>query len=138
MALTTAAGDDPFLRSITILPVADIEQSAAWYEHALGFETTYLHEGEGESEPTNYAILRRGRLVVHLILDEPLEHGSWTQVGTGKLYLIVRNVDELFEEVRSKGVEIARELHIENWGARAFGLRDPSGNVIGIEQGQDA
>ena len=65
MALT-AAGDDPFLRSITILPVADIEQSAAWYEHAIGTKTTYLHKGEDESEPTNYAILRRGRLVVHL------------------------------------------------------------------------
>ena len=32
-------GRQQFLRTITVLPVGDIEQSVAWYRRALGFET---------------------------------------------------------------------------------------------------
>ena len=45
-----------FLRTIAVLPVSSIEQSAAWYERALGFQTVYLHESEHDDEPTNYAV----------------------------------------------------------------------------------
>jgi uncharacterized glyoxalase superfamily protein PhnB len=36
--------------------------------------------------------------------------------------------------VRSRGVDIARGIETEIWGARAFNLVDPSGNSIHIEQ----
>jgi uncharacterized glyoxalase superfamily protein PhnB len=125
-----------FLRTILVLPVADIEKSTEWYKHALGFKTVYLHEGDHEDEATNYAILERDNAQVHLILDEPPHDLAWTKAGTGYLYLIVRNVDEVFDEVKSRGVEITRGLQTENWGARGFNLLDPSGNAIHIEQGE--
>jgi len=54
----------------------------------------------------------------------------------GHLHFVVRDVDVLFEAVISRGVEIARGLETENWGARGFNLLDPSGNSIHIEQGE--
>ena len=124
-----------FLRTVTVLPVSDIVQSAAWYRLALGFETVYLHEGVDPGEVTNYAVLRRDDLFVHLILDEPPPcRQEWTVAGRGYLYLIVRDVDAVFEEVRLRGVSIARGLETENWGARGFNLTDPSGSAILVEQ----
>jgi uncharacterized glyoxalase superfamily protein PhnB len=126
---------EQFLETIVVLPVSNIEESTAWYREVLAFETVYLHEGDEEGEATNYAILRREGAVVHLILDEgPADQNAWTKAGTGYLYLIVRNVDEVWAEVQSRGVRILRDLQTENWGARAFNLADPSGNVIHVEQ----
>jgi uncharacterized glyoxalase superfamily protein PhnB len=101
----------------------------------LGLETLYLHEGDDASEPVNYAVLRRGLFYVHLILDEPSHNlPAWTRAGVGHLYLMVRDADAVFAEVRSRGVDIARGIETEIWGARAFNLVDPSGNSIHIEQ----
>ena len=126
---------EQFLGTIVVLPVGNIEESTAWYREMLAFETVYLHVGEDDGEATNYAILRRESAVVQFILDEspPLEH-AWTKAGSGYLYLLVRNVDEVLGEVQSRGVQVARDLQRENWGAMAFNLTDPSGNVIHIEQ----
>lgn len=126
---------DPFVRTITVLPVADIAAACGWYERALGFATVYLHEGSDETEATNYAVLRRGNLDIHLILDEPPPHRTaWTVAGTGYLYLMVRDLDAVYAEVQASGIPITRGPAIENWGARGFNLTDPSGNAIHVEQ----
>ena len=125
------------LRTTTVLPVSEIRQSTEWYEASLGLETVYLHESEHEGEETNYAVMVRDGVQVHLILDEPPPHNApWTKAGTGYLSLKVRDVDAMFDEVRSRDVEITRGLQTENWGARGFNLTDPSGNAIHIEQEQ--
>lgn len=124
-----------FLRTISVLPVADIQEAIDWYQRAMGFEAVYLHEGEHPGEATSYAILRREGLEVHLILDEDeLDFASWSKAGSGYLYLKVRGVDAVFSEVRGRGAQIARGLRTENWGARGFNLRDPSGNAIHVEE----
>ena len=134
--MTSEVAKDQFLRTILVLPVSNIEESVEWYHSVLGFETQYVHEGDNDSEATNYAILRRENAEVHLILDEPLPYQqAWTKAGSGYLYLIVRNVDAVHHEIKSRGVEIARGLQTENWGALGFNLTDPSGNAIHIEEG---
>jgi catechol 2,3-dioxygenase-like lactoylglutathione lyase family enzyme len=127
--------DVQFLRTTIVLPVADIYDTTAWYKRALGFETRYIHGSgrRGESEDfANYAIMTRDAVGVHFILDEggPV----WTRSGTGYLYLLVRDVDTVHADVKSRGIPIARELQHENWPARGFNLKDPSGNEIHIEQ----
>lgn len=122
------------LRTVTVLPVNDISNAAAWYKSALDFETVYLHEGQEEGETTNYAVLEREGLQVHLVLDEPPPHDlPWTKSGTGFLYLIVKDIDAMLREVESRGVQLARGLKTEDWGARGFYMHDPCGNTIHIE-----
>lgn len=135
MEETLRVTERQLLRSITVLPVTDIIGAARWYEGSLGLQTTYLHEGATADEVTNYAVMSRDGLEVHLILDELSdEHGPWTRAGTGYLYLKVRDVEVLYEEVRSRGVTVARALQTENWGSRGFNLADPDGNTVHVEQ----
>ena len=123
------------IRTITVLPVNNIARACDWYEKALGMKTDYLHEGQEEGEETNYAIVVRDGVDIHLILDEPPPYDApWTKAGTGYLFLKVSDIDVMFREVESSGVEITRGLQTENWGARAFNLTDPSGNAIHVEQ----
>ena len=122
------------LRTITVLPVRDIVVACAWYERALGLRTIYLHEGASEEEPTNYAVMIQDDVQIHLILDEPPPYsGTWTQAGTGYLYLRVRNVVSLHTEILERGIVLERPIEEASWGAVGFELRDPDGNLIRIE-----
>ncbi len=135
MGSVHAHDEDSILQAITVLPVRDILESTNWYARALGLNTRYLHEGDDADEAVNYAILGRGGFRVHLILDEPgIEQSAWMRAGCGYLYLLVRDLDALFSEVRGSGVTIARSIETELWGARTFNLVDPSGNSIHIEE----
>lgn len=113
-----------------MLPVSDMRQARAWYARALDFETVYLHDDPQDDPEGNYAILRRDTAEVHLILDEPPREHPWTTAGTGYLFLLVRGVDAIYEQVASRGIAIQRGIERESWGAWAFQLTDPSGNLI--------
>src|SRR5688572_16126706 len=122
-----------FISAQLVLPVRHMPESCAWYTRALDFETVFLNTDPEDDPEGNYAILRRDTAELHLILDElPLgetrEH-PWTTAGTGYLFLIVRGVDEVYAQVQSRGIALARPMETEAWGARAFRLTDPSGNL---------
>jgi catechol 2,3-dioxygenase-like lactoylglutathione lyase family enzyme len=44
------------------------------------------------------------------------------------------NLDETFEKVRDAGAEIVQEPTEQPWGTRDFAVRDPSGNLVRIDQ----
>jgi catechol 2,3-dioxygenase-like lactoylglutathione lyase family enzyme len=44
------------------------------------------------------------------------------------------DLDSTFENVRDAGAEIVQEPTEQPWGTRDFALRDPSGNLIRIDQ----
>jgi uncharacterized glyoxalase superfamily protein PhnB len=44
------------------------------------------------------------------------------------------DLDAAFEKVRSAGAEIVQEPAEQFWGTRDFALRDPSGNMVRIDQ----
>ena len=119
-----------YVKAQLVLPVDDMKRARAWYADALGFETVYLHDDPVEDPEGNYAILRRDGAEVHLLLDEPPRDHPWATAGTGYLFLIVRGVDAVFERVRATGVTVRTGIERMNWGARAFELTDPSGNLI--------
>jgi len=123
-----------FLYTTIILPVSDIYETIAWYERALGLQTRYIHGSGRRGEAEDFATMSRDSVEVHFILDEggPV----WTRSGTGYLCLTVRDVDLEYSEVKSRGISVLRELQKQNWGTRAFSLRDPSGNEVLIQQQQ--
>lgn len=123
------------LRTVTVLPVTNIALGCEWLEQVLGFETAYLHEGAHEDEETNYAVLVRDDIQVHLILDEPQPYAdTWAQAGTGYLYAQVTDVESLLRQVREASAELTSDLDMAPWGAKGFELRDPDGNLIRIEE----
>ena len=44
------------------------------------------------------------------------------------------DLDATFERVRSSGAEIVQEPTEQPWGTRDFAVRDPSGNLVRIDQ----
>ena len=44
------------------------------------------------------------------------------------------DLDGTFEEVRGAGAEIVQEPTEQPWGTRDFAVRDPSGNLVRIDQ----
>jgi catechol 2,3-dioxygenase-like lactoylglutathione lyase family enzyme len=44
------------------------------------------------------------------------------------------DVDKTFEQVREAGAEIVQEPTDQFWGTRDFAVRDPSGNMVRIDQ----
>ncbi len=44
------------------------------------------------------------------------------------------DLDAAFEKVRASGAEIVQEPTEQPWGPRDFAVRDPSGNLVRIEQ----
>ncbi len=47
--------------------------------------------------------------------------------GTGSLYIVVDNPDELYDRAVAKGATITREMREEDYGSRGFTCRDPEG-----------
>jgi catechol 2,3-dioxygenase-like lactoylglutathione lyase family enzyme len=44
------------------------------------------------------------------------------------------DLDAVFEQVRDSGAEIVQEPADQPWGTRDFAVRDPSGNLVRIDQ----
>jgi len=75
--------------------------------------TNYVNGGPGDSDALS-ALLAKGALNgVHFHAD---------------------NVDDTFEKVRDAGAEIVQEPTDQFWGTRDFAVRDPSGNLVRIDQ----
>lgn len=124
-----------FCLTIPVMPVRDIDASCEWYADILELRVRYKHEGERGEEPTNYAVLERDGVQIHLILDEPPPFAdSWTAAGSGYLYLQVRDIEKLCQRVQAKDVRLTQPLAQSSWGANGFEFRDPDGNLIRIEQ----
>lgn len=119
----------PSDQAIPILVSRDIYKSIDFYQK-LGFERTYPVDSG-----TNYAILYRGSLEIHLtFFPEIVPSESYLAC-----YLRVAHVDELFQEFESLGLPvegIPRIGSLENkpWGMREFYIVDPDGNLLKIGQ----
>ena len=92
----------------------------------VGFEKTAVYED--------------GDLVAHAQLDWPegggimmgsyKPEGEWSrEPGTFGAYVVTDRVDELYEQVRSAGARITREVADQDYGNREFSIADPEGNL---------
>ena len=118
----------PFLKGvIPILLVRDVEVSATFFREKLGFETDFLH-----GSPPFYGAVSRDDVCLHLRF---VHHPFFAQAAAQEKSLIVAsievsNVQGLFEEFKTRGVEFAQRLRKQAWGGTDFQVRDPDGNVI--------
>jgi catechol 2,3-dioxygenase-like lactoylglutathione lyase family enzyme len=108
--------------------VRDLRRSVAFYGD-LGFETVYENErgvtvARGEAKLFLFETGVSGQAPsreLGLFCNPPgLDHVSF----------LVDDVDALHAELVGRGIEPAGEPSDQDWGARAFGLRDPDGNNL--------
>lgn len=98
-----------------VFSVIDVDRAVRHYQR-LGFTTEYHDE--------TYAFAHRGELTIHLTQDDdPTNH------RTGVLYVHVDDAQQLADDWRKAGVEVAGPQDYD-YGKREGSHVDPDGNVI--------
>lgn len=105
-----------------VLSVQDLERSVAFYVDKLGFESNWSGEGW-------HFVQRNGCLL--MLGASPDKVSAW-DISTHSYfaYLIVDQVDDLYSEFKTNGVEIIMDIASRPWGMREFGIRTIDGHRI--------
>jgi catechol 2,3-dioxygenase-like lactoylglutathione lyase family enzyme len=125
----------------TFLTVHDKDIALTFYRDALGLELV----GDVEKGGSFWATLSLpDQPGVNIVLSDP--YGGRSQedgdavaklMAKGALTGVsfaVSNLDEAFEKVRASGADVMQEPMDQPWGARDCAFRDPSGNMVRINQ----
>jgi catechol 2,3-dioxygenase-like lactoylglutathione lyase family enzyme len=124
----------------TFISVQDPEAALGFYRDALGLEVR-LDVSNGEFR---WITVGAPGQDVGIVLSQP--HGGRSQpegdallalVTKGALQAAIFRTDDLdatFEKVRAWGAEVLEEPTDQPWGVRDCALRDPSGNLVRIQQ----
>jgi uncharacterized glyoxalase superfamily protein PhnB len=119
-----------FMQIAPVYPVDDVEASIEWYQEVLGFQVVYVNRDPEDDDPTNYAVIRRDQVTLHLVRRAEAQEGF---TGRADAQFSIRgDIDALFESLGSHGVNILQPLRDTPWGCRDFIIADPSGNKIWI------
>ncbi|MFD9947334.1 VOC family protein [Nonomuraea sp. NPDC059023] len=121
--------------------VNDVDEALAFYRDALAFEVRNDVASGGFRWVTLGTPSQAG---TEIVLSEP--HAGRSQADgdaiqelltKGVMPMIVLRTDDLdktFENARASGAEILQEPIEQPWGPRDCALRDPSGNLVRIQQ----
>lgn len=121
--------------------VTDPDEALRFYRDLLGLEVR-MDVPKGEYRWITVGSPQQPEL--NIVLSNYLE-GSSSDMDTMRALLAKgslnavhfssKDLDALFEKLREAGVEVLDEPTDQPWGVRDCAVRDPSGNVIRIDQG---
>jgi catechol 2,3-dioxygenase-like lactoylglutathione lyase family enzyme len=120
--------------------VHDPEQALGFYRDALGLELRNdVAKGDfrwitlGAASQPDVAIV-----ITNYLNGSPADQDALAGlVAKGALngvHFHAEDLDATFEQVRAAGAEIVEEPTEQPWGARDFAVRDPSGNLVRVDQ----
>ena len=99
-----------------VLPCKDVNESIEFYKNKLGFDKTWVHQGF-------YGGAYNGNSEFHF-------YKSQGEIHPIMVYCFVENADEVFEFVKSNGIETTNEPCDQVYGLRDFNIKDIDGNTI--------
>ena len=105
--------------------VDDLPASIAYYCDRLGFKEDFSYE-------SFYASVSRDGFSIHLKCAPKTlaDRANRRQNEHLDVYLGVRGIDALFEELKSKGATITRSLEVRPWSCKDFYVEDPDGYIL--------
>jgi len=125
-------GEAPHKHFYGIVPVFLVDEvvpTVEYYRDVLGFEADYVY-----GDPPHYGSVSRGNAILNFTLSDP--RGRRNSVlcagpGTGvDAYVVVSDVDDIFEEVRDRGALIRTSPASHEYGMREFKIEDCNGYII--------
>jgi hypothetical protein len=128
----TSETSGKLLRSAPYFPVANVEQSVAFYEQTLGFRCEY-----SAGSPLQFAICSRDGLAIMLrrVSAPELIVPSEMQGGTWDAFFWASDAEALYAEFNAKSADIVYGPVIqEAYQMREFAVRDCDGHVLGFGQ----
>jgi lactoylglutathione lyase len=118
-----------------VLPVRDVEKSAAFYRDKLGFtlmninaENAFLRIGEkGAKGSIDLALLSMNKVAEQITPEQvrPAEES----IHRTFFAVFLDNVDREYEELTKKGVHFVKPPTTQPWGQRIAYFEDPEGNL---------
>lgn len=123
------------------ITVNDVDESLGFYRDALGLE---LRNDVASGDFRWVTLGSATQPDLEIVLSEP--HAGRSQsdgdalqelLVKGMLPMTVFSTDDLdatFERVRASGAEVLQEPMDQPWGPRDSAFRDPSGNMVRIQQ----
>ncbi|MFE0876554.1 VOC family protein [Streptomyces smyrnaeus] len=123
------------------ITVNDVDEALVFYRDALGLE---VRNDVASGEFRWVTLGSAAQPGVEIVLSEP--HAGRSQADgdalqelltKGVLPMIVFRTDDLeatFERARVSGAEVLQEPIDQPWGPRDCAFRDPSGNMVRIQQ----
>ena len=120
--------------------VHDPELALGFYRDTLGFEV----RGDVAREEFRWITIGArsqpgvGMLLTNYLSGSPADvdamAGLLAKGALPGVHFRTDDLDSLFETVRASGAEIVQEPTEQFWGTRDFAVRDPSGNLIRIDE----
>ncbi|MGP3987285.1 VOC family protein [Streptomyces sp. 3N207] len=123
------------------ITVNELDESLAFYRDSLGLE---VRNDVAAGEFRWVTLGSAAQPDLEIVLSEP--HAGRSQAdGDALQELLVKGVlpmtvfstddlDAIFERVRASGAEVLQEPIDQPWGPRDCAFRDPSGNMVRIQQ----
>jgi catechol 2,3-dioxygenase-like lactoylglutathione lyase family enzyme len=126
----------------TNVTVSDVDEAIAFYGDALGLKVQNDVSSGGHRWVTLGTDAQPG---LGIVLSDPYAGRSQADgdvmqelLTKGVLPMLVFTTDDLdatFETLRESGAEVLQEPIQQDWGPRDCAFRDPSGNMVRINQG---
>ena len=110
-------------RSRFVIAVHDLERSADYYRDVLGFEIREIGDPGWRFFIKDECFIMAGSCPESL---SPAELGDHSYFA----YLQVDDVDQMYNDLKSKGAVIIKDLQDEPWLMREFGIRTIDGHRI--------
>ncbi|PPJ30280.1 glyoxalase [Nocardia nova] len=127
----------------TFLPQDDPEAALTFYRDTLGFEVRndvgfkgmhWITVGPA-GQPDISIVLYPPNATPGVTAEEQRTISEMMAKGTfASLNLATKNVDEVFERLQANGAEVVQEPTDQPYGLRDCAFRDPSGNLLRIQQ----
>jgi catechol 2,3-dioxygenase-like lactoylglutathione lyase family enzyme len=120
--------------------VHDPDQALAFYRDTLGLE---LRNDVGREDFRWITVGAASQPDINIVITNylngsPADRDAIAALiakgALGGLHFRSDDVDATFEQVRAAGAEIVQEPTDQFWGTRDFAVRDPSGNLVRIDQ----
>lgn len=118
-----------FKFAIPVLHVSSAATAEEFYCQGLGFTQQFAYRFDEKQSDPCYMGLTRDDVRLHV------SSFSGDGVAGGVVFLVVRDLDELHQELRAKGVKIDMEPTDQSWGNREMYVHDPDGNSIRFVHG---
>ena len=115
------------------LAVGNMKETIEFYTNSLGFKLGMCFPDANNPE---YADLSKDGMVLMIIPAKNLGIGGEEKLGTGvNLYMqIDGDIDEYYQELRGRGVDIAVDIKDEPYGIRDFTVEDVNGYNLTFNQ----
>ena len=125
-----------FFGAVPVFLVDDVLVTAEYYRETLGFELNFLY-----GEPPTYASVSRDDAILNFSLASPMgRRNGMPGAGAGNgvdVLFIVKDIDEVYDELKLRGAEITLELETQVYAMREFQIRDMNGYIIAIAEEVD-